>query len=125
MDWDALNFKTYGPDYYGENFPGFDEGVYKILSDSTEDKNKVIDTRPPPLKFTHDESALNSDWKIAWSADSIRIICFFNSKAFFDFIWCLNVTSRIKQGRLVDKLRIPKLMVFDYIVYYVHIHQTY
>ena len=35
VDWDALNFKTYGADYYEEKFPGFDEDAYKILSGST------------------------------------------------------------------------------------------
>ena len=60
-DWDALNFKTYGADYYEEKFPGFDEDAYKILSDFTKDENKAIDTRPPPLKITHKESTLKFD----------------------------------------------------------------
>ena len=60
-NWDALYFKTYGADYYEEKFPGFDEHVYKILSGSTKDENKVIDIRPPPLKITHEESTLKFD----------------------------------------------------------------
>ena len=32
---DALNFKTYGSDYYEEKFPGFNEDFYKILAEST------------------------------------------------------------------------------------------
>ena len=39
VDWDSLNFKTYGSDYYEEKFPGFDEYVYKILADSTKDES--------------------------------------------------------------------------------------
>ena len=31
VDWGALNFKTYGADYYEEKFPGFDPSVYQIL----------------------------------------------------------------------------------------------
>ena len=61
LDWDALNFKTYGADYYEEKFPVFNEHVYKILSDSTKDENKVTDTRPPPIKITREESILKFD----------------------------------------------------------------
>ena len=61
MDRGALKFRTYGADYHEEKFPGFDEDAYKILSGSTKDENKVIDTRPPPLKITHEESTLKFD----------------------------------------------------------------
>ena len=61
VDWDALNFNTYGADYHEEKFPGFDEVDYKILSDSTKDDNKEIDTRPPPLKVTQEEPTLKLD----------------------------------------------------------------
>ena len=62
VDWGALNFYTCRAYYYREKFPGFDEDVYKIWADSTEDENKVIDTRPPPLKITHEEPTLKFDW---------------------------------------------------------------
>ena len=61
VDWDAQNLKTYGADYYEEGVPGFDGDVYKMLSDSTKDGNKVIDTCTPPLKITHEESTLKFD----------------------------------------------------------------
>ena len=61
MDWGALNFKTYGANYYEEKFPRFDSSVYQILEKYTKDENKVIDTRPPPLKITHEESTLKFD----------------------------------------------------------------
>ena len=41
-----------------EKFPGFDKDVYKILAGSTKDEIKVIDTRPPPLKNSHEETTL-------------------------------------------------------------------
>ena len=31
VDWDALNFKTYGAVYYQEKFPEFDSSVHQIL----------------------------------------------------------------------------------------------
>ena len=31
VDWDALNFKTYGADYYEEKFSGFDSSFYQIF----------------------------------------------------------------------------------------------
>ena len=58
---DSLNFKTFGSDYYEQKFPGFDEDVYRILADSTKDENKVIDTRSPPLKISHEETTLKFD----------------------------------------------------------------
>ena len=61
LDWDDLNFKTYGADYYEEKIPGFDKFFLKILLDSTGDDKKVIDTRPAPLKITHEESTLKFD----------------------------------------------------------------
>ena len=61
VDWDSLNFKTYGSDYYEQKFPGFDDDVYRILADSTKDENKVIDTRSPPLKISHEETTLKFD----------------------------------------------------------------
>ena len=62
VDWGALNFKTYGADNYEEKLPGFNEDLYKILAYSTKDENKVIDTRPPPLKINHEVSDLKFDW---------------------------------------------------------------
>ena len=61
-DWVALDFKTYGFVSYKETFPGFDPSVYQILEDSTKDENKVINTRPPPLIITHEESTLKFDY---------------------------------------------------------------
>ena len=61
VDWYSLNFKTYGSDYCEERLPGFDEDVHKILADSTKDENKVIDTRFPPLKISHEETTLKFD----------------------------------------------------------------
>ena len=60
-DWGSLNFKTYGSDYYEEKLPGFDEDVYRTLAGSTKDENKVIDTRTPPLKVSHEEAILKFD----------------------------------------------------------------
>ena len=60
-DWDSLNFKIYGSDYYEEKFPGFDEDLYKTLANSTKDGNEVIDTRSPPLKLSHEDTTLKFD----------------------------------------------------------------
>ena len=60
VDWDALNFKKSGADYYKEKFPEFGLSVYQILGESTKDK-KVIDSRSPHLKITHEESASKFD----------------------------------------------------------------
>ena len=61
VDRGALNFKTYGSDYYEERFPGFDPSVYQILEESTKDESKVIDTRSPPSQITHEETTLKFD----------------------------------------------------------------
>ena len=61
VDWDSFNFKPYDSGYYEEKYPCFDENVYKILAGSTKDENKVVDTRSPPLKFSHEETTLKFD----------------------------------------------------------------
>jgi len=61
LDWNTVNYKVYGADYYEEKFPGFSEEVYEILAKSTEEENKVIDNRTPPLKIQHGEFELSFD----------------------------------------------------------------
>ena len=61
LDWNTVNYKMYGADYYEEKFPGFSEEVYEILAKSTEEENKVIDNRTPPLKIQHGEFELSFD----------------------------------------------------------------
>ena len=56
LDWGAQNFEVYGVGYQEEPLPGFGPSVYKILEESTNEENKVIDTRPPTLKITHEET---------------------------------------------------------------------
>lgn len=59
LDWNTVNYKIYGADYYEEKFPGFSEEVYEILAKSTEEENKIIDNRTPPLKIQHGEFELS------------------------------------------------------------------
>lgn len=59
LDWNTVNYKVYGPDYYEEKFPGFPDEVYDILAKSTEEENKIIDNRTPPLKIQHGEFELS------------------------------------------------------------------
>jgi len=61
LDWNTVNYKMYGADYYEEKFPGFSEEVYEILAKSTEEENKIIDNRTPPLKIQHGEFELSFD----------------------------------------------------------------
>ena len=61
LDWNTVNYKVYGPDYYEEKFPGFAPEVYDILAKSTEEENKFIDNRTPPLKIRHEEVTLSFD----------------------------------------------------------------
>ena len=61
LDWNTVNYKTYGADYYEEKFPGFAPEVYDILAKSTEEENKFIDNRTPPLKIRHEEVTLSFD----------------------------------------------------------------
>jgi len=61
LDWNTVNYKVYGPDYYEEKFPGFPDEVYDILAKSTEEENKIIDNRTPPLKIQHGEFELSFD----------------------------------------------------------------
>jgi len=61
LDWNTVNYQVYGADYYEEKFPGFSEEVYEILAKSTEEENKVIDNRTPPLKIQHGEFELSFD----------------------------------------------------------------
>ncbi len=61
LNWNTVNYKIYGPDYYEEKFPGFSEEVYEILAKSTEEENKIIDNRTPPLKIQHGEFELSFD----------------------------------------------------------------
>ena len=32
LDWNTVNYKVYGADYYQEKFPGFSEEVFEILA---------------------------------------------------------------------------------------------
>ena len=59
LDWDTVNYKVYGADYYEEKFPGFSEEVYEILARSTEEENKFVDNRIPPMKIKHEEVTLS------------------------------------------------------------------
>ena len=38
LDWNTVNYKVYGADYYEEKVPGFSEEVYEILAKSTEEE---------------------------------------------------------------------------------------
>ena len=59
LDWNTVNYKVYGADYYQEKFPGFSEEVYEILAKSTEEENKFVDNRIPPMKIKHEEVTLS------------------------------------------------------------------
>ena len=59
LDWDTVNYKVYGADYYQEKFPGFSEEVYEILAKSTEEENKLIDNRIPSLKIQQKETIVS------------------------------------------------------------------
>jgi len=59
LDWNTVNYTVYGADYYQEKFPGFSEEVYDILAKSTEEENKFIDNRLPPMKIKHEEVILS------------------------------------------------------------------
>lgn len=59
LDWNTVNYTVYGADYYQEKFPGFSEEVYEILAKSTEEENKFIDNRMPPMKIKHEEVILS------------------------------------------------------------------
>ena len=59
LDWNTVNYELYGADYYEEKFPGFSEEVYEILAKSTEEENKIVDKRTPPLQIKHEEVILS------------------------------------------------------------------
>ena len=61
LDWNTVNYQIYGADYYEEKFPGFAPEVYDILAKSTEEENKVIDKRIPPLKIKQGDFTLSFD----------------------------------------------------------------
>ena len=61
LDWNTVNYQVYGPDYYEEKFPGFSEEVYEILAKSTEEENKIIDKRIPPIEIKHGEFTVSFD----------------------------------------------------------------
>ena len=61
LDWNSVNYEVYGADYYEEKFPGFSDEVYEILAKSTEEENKVVDNRIPPLKITEGEFIVKFD----------------------------------------------------------------
>jgi len=61
LDWNTVNYKVYGADYYEEKFPGFAPEVYEILAKSTEEENKVIDNRIPPIEIKHGEFTVSFD----------------------------------------------------------------
>ena len=57
--WNTVNYKVYQADYYEERFPGFAPEVYTLLAKSTEEENKVVDRRIPPLSVKHEKVVLN------------------------------------------------------------------
>jgi len=59
LNWNTVNYNVYGADYYQEKFPGFSDEVYEILAKSTEEENKFIDNRLPPMKIKHEEVTLS------------------------------------------------------------------
>jgi alpha-L-fucosidase len=59
LDWNTVNYKVYQADYYEERFPGFAPEVYTLLAKSTEEENKVVDKRIPPLSVKHEKVVLN------------------------------------------------------------------
>lgn len=59
LDWNSVNYKPYGADYYEEKFPGFAPEVYEILAKSTEEENKIVDNRVPPMKIKNEEVVLS------------------------------------------------------------------
>jgi len=61
LDWNTVNYQVYGPDYYEEKFPGFSDEVYEILAKSTEEENKIIDNRIPPIEIKHGEFTVSFD----------------------------------------------------------------
>jgi len=61
LDWNTVNYQVYGADYYEEKFPGFSEEVYEILAKSTEEENKIIDKRIPPIEIKHGEFTVSFD----------------------------------------------------------------
>ena len=61
LDWNTVNYQVYGQDYYEEKFPGFSEEVYKILAKSTEEENKIVDKRIPPIEIKHGEFTVSFD----------------------------------------------------------------
>jgi len=61
LDWNSVNYEVYGPDYYAERFPGFADEVYEILAKSSEEENKIVDNRIPPLKITEGEFIVKFD----------------------------------------------------------------
>ncbi len=61
LDWNTVNYQVYGADYYEEKFPGFSEEVYEILAKSTEEENKIVDKRIPPIEIKHGEFELSFD----------------------------------------------------------------
>ncbi len=61
LDWNTVNYKIYDVDYYQEKFPGFSDEVYEILAKSTEEENKIIDNRIPPIEIKHGEFTVSFD----------------------------------------------------------------
>ena len=61
LNWNTVNYTVYGADYYEEKFPGFPDEVYDILAKSTQEENKLIDNRLPPLKVKHGEFTVSFD----------------------------------------------------------------
>ncbi len=59
LDWNTVNYQVYGADYYEEKFPGFAPEVYDILAKSTEEENKIVDKRIPPIEIKHGEFELS------------------------------------------------------------------
>jgi hypothetical protein len=59
LDWDSVNYTVLGADYYKQKFPGFSDEVYEILAKSTEEENKFVDNRIPPMKIKHEEVTLS------------------------------------------------------------------
>lgn len=61
LDWNTVNFKVFGADYYREKFSGFPEEVYQILEESTDPESRIVDERIPPFKCIEKETTITFD----------------------------------------------------------------
>ena len=59
IDDPKFNFKAYDETYYENKFPGFPKYFYKILSDSSKEKNKIIDLRETTINVDDTKTQIN------------------------------------------------------------------